>query len=746
MVVTGQAGRRGRVFLGVDRDCPQVTGGDASLVFCGRDVRWNGTWLASSDGWNLALTVLRSLSRLPLSSQAVMELFGPASPQYTSAMKRLGHLAPGEASDGYLSRVVAALAESARRDVEGEAKNQSPPPGDELSRSLRERARSLEGLTFWLAPQDTEDIFAPLFDAVRAPEARKGRGEHYTPRWVVDLALDSLGVEGRCLDVACGTGAFLVGLISRTRGALPPWGVERDLVAAQAARLNCALALSRPGVWREAHIVPGDFLQGAGGIPRDFRFVVGNPPWINWERLPDSSRAAMGQLFRDHGLYTLKGFRTILGGAKKDLAMLFWQKAAGEFLETGGKISFVVTQSLLQSKGAGEGFRSFRLPSGEPLGILRVDDLVHTAAFGSSTIRPAVVQAQKGEVTRYPVPYVVWRLKGGRIPRDAPLRDARAMLDSEEMEALPVDASHNLSPWMVRSPRMREACAAILGRSAYSAREGCNTLGANGIYWLRLIRREGDRCLVENMPGAGRKPLARHRCWIEPDLIYPLVRGRDVGRWRARASGHILLAQDPRARMGMDEGYLRSKLPLTYRFLETFRAELEARRGYRRFFPGKGPFYSMYNVGEYTVAPYKVVWPYVTGGFGAAVLGPHDDPLVGYRSCVPDCKVVMVMASEEEAHYLSAVLNSSPARFLVSSYTVSTQVSVHLLEHLAVPAFDRSCNVHRDLAGFSMECHSGPSGGSSQERLDELAGALWCLDSESLAACRQASGPGRREG
>ena len=157
---------------------------------------------------------------------------------------------------------------------------------------------------------------------------------------------------------------------------------------------------------------------------------------------------------------------------------------------------------------------------------------------------------------------------------------------------------------------------------------------------------------------------------IEPDLVFPLLRWGDVGRWSARPSAHILLAQDVDTRTGIVEDLMRREYPRTYRYLEQFEPLLRSRAAYRRY-QGRKPFYSMYNVGPYTVAPIKVVWRRMERMIRAAVVEPLDDPLLGRRPLLPQETCVLVACtSADEAHYLCAVLNSQRAGTLIAAHSV----------------------------------------------------------------------------
>ena len=112
----------------------------------------------------------------------------------------------------------------------------------------------------------------------------------------------------------------------------------------------------RDGLW--ARLLKNAFAPVLLG---KFDFVVGNPPWVNWESLSQEYRDATKSLWVEYGLFSLKGHAARLGGGKKDLSMLFAYVASDNYLKPGGKLGFVITQTVFKTKGAGDGFRRFQL-------------------------------------------------------------------------------------------------------------------------------------------------------------------------------------------------------------------------------------------------------------------------------------------------------------------------------------------------------------------------------------------------
>ena len=215
-----------------------------------------------------------------------------------------------------------------------------------------------------------------------------------------------------------------------------------------------------------------------------FDFIIGNPPWVNWQSLSDSYREKTWRLWEDYGLFSLSGQAARLGGGKKDLAMLFTYVCLDNYVKAGGRLGFIITQTLFKTKGAGDGFRRFRLGDKEPFQVLQVDDLSEFQPFEGATNRTAIVTFQKGKKTTYPVPYVFWRKKAGRaITIDDDLDDVLDKITTKQWSAKPVAAGEPQSPWISARPKALDALRKAIGQSVYRAYAGSCTW-ANGVYWL----------------------------------------------------------------------------------------------------------------------------------------------------------------------------------------------------------------------------------------------------------------------
>ena len=321
-------------------------------------------------------------------------------------------------------------------------------------------------------------------------------------------------------------------------------------------------------------------------------YIAGNPPWVNWESLPEDYRNALKPLWQEYGLFTLSGSAGRLGGGKKDLSMLFVYGGVDNYLKPKGRLGFVITQTVFKTKGAGDGFRQFSFSHDGQRVVLRpivVHDLSRMQVFEGATNRTAVFVCEKQDKDfAYPVPYVAWSGLS-RVDQDETLATVLKSATRQMLVAVPSEPDKATSPWLTPPKSALSAIQKVIGHSDYKAYSGCCTW-LNGVFWVRILRNNKDgSLLVENMYDVGKIKVEKTQAVIEPDLIYPLLRGRDVSRWHAEPSVFIILTQDPKTRQGLPETEMKRNYPKTHAYLKTFENQLRKRSGYRQYFQPSDP-------------------------------------------------------------------------------------------------------------------------------------------------------------
>lgn len=162
--------------------------------------------------------------------------------------------------------------------------------------------------------------------------------------------------------------------------------------------------------------------------------------------------------------------------------------------------------------------------------------------------------------------------------------------------------------------------------------------------------------------------------------------------------------------------------PRLFNYLSSFKDILLQRSSYRRFQKGK-PFWSVWSTGEYTFAPFKVVWKEMSGhSFVAAYVSSGSVAGLYEKVIVPDHKAYFVpLESEAEAAYLCGFLNARVVAQTISSYASSLSLGTSVVEYLTIPPYDPTSPSARELSRTSKALHDGaPSSDEIEQQLDRL--------------------------
>jgi|694.fasta_scaffold88364_1 hypothetical protein len=467
-------------------------------------------------------------------------------------------------------------------------------------------------------------------------------------------------------------------------------------------------------------------------------YIVGNPPWVSYDNLPENYREDMAEIWKQYQLFPQGGWRARFAKGNTELAMIFTYSCIDNYLEYGGKLGFVLTQSLFQSK-AGEGYRRFEINKTKKINIECVYDLTSLQPFDGASTRTAIlICSLDSRGTSYPIPYIIWRKKTKlSLSSHTLLSEIESKIIFDSKKAVPI--SNKQSPWMILPPDLNKETIEKIqqGQQEYRAWKGSDTRGGNGLFWLKPLQKlSNSLILCHNLPEFSRKEIKKETHRFEKDLIYPLLRGKEVSRWQAKPEYFILYPHVNNS--AIPELELKVQYPQTYSYLQKMRTYLEKRKMYdlsRR----ELEFYALFETGDFLTKPYKVVWKYICSELCCAVLSSYNHPTIGEKVVIPDNKLVIIPFEDEvEAHYVCSCLNSSIARCVASTYIVSTQISTHILEHIHVPKFKINNELHSQLADLSWQCHIEAENRNTvaieilEKKIDQLTAKLWEVTDEEL--------------
>ena len=468
-------------------------------------------------------------------------------------------------------------------------------------------------------------------------------------------------------------------------------------------------------------------------IAGEFDLIVGNPPWVRWSNLPERYRARIGPTCEQYSIFSDTPYH---GGNELDISGMITYAVGDKWLKIGGTLVFLITQSHFQSPSS-QGFRNFHIDEHSSFNPLGVDDLQHIRPFPKLANKTAILRLEKvpsDVAPSYPVQYNVWKRRAGTsaaIPEDTRKEAVLARVEISDWEATPVDDLD--SPWAILPTGRFALMDSIRGSSDWIVGRKGVTTDLNGVYMVRIVAENAHRGLVqvETRPEAGKRDIGpTRRFWIEPNLLYPLLKGaRDFGPCNLTVESDlfVLVPNSGITRSAYEQAKKSvAVLEFTQDYFRTFRKLLCDRSTYR-LRQANAPYYAIYNVGSYSFSPYKVVWAEMSRILQAVVAETSMVPLVGDRPYVPDHKIYFASFwSRDEAYFVCAMLNSPLVGEYVGSHTINIQIG-NIFKHLELPRFSALNDEHVELSALCSDAHavSDPSIRTRQLcRLAELSERL----------------------
>ena len=345
--------------------------------------------------------------------------------------------------------------------------------------------------------------------------------------------------------------------------------------------------------------------QFADILARDgFDLVVGNPPWVRAEALPQRMRTALARrytIWRTTG----RGFRH-----QPDLSLAFLERSV-ELLAPAGVLALLLPAKLATAAYAARG-RQFlvRRTTLHAVVDLRDDP---AAVFDATTYPAAIIAA------RCPAP------AGHRL---------RLTLDPAAAATRP-QALLGSGAWLLGNPAT--SAAVELARADHPS------LGMRSTPQLGV--KTGANAVFLGPPPE-----------IEATLVRPALRGRDIRPFRTRPVTRLLFPHDAR-------GQVLSRLPaVASRYLAAHAPLLRARSDYQA-----GPLWTLFRTGP-SMAPFRVVWADLALRLEAlALTGPADTAVIPLNSCyllaLPDARQALALTAWLNTSWLRALarLDADPA-------------------------------------------------------------------------------------
>ncbi|MDR1827207.1 MAG: hypothetical protein LBR29_02625 [Methylobacteriaceae bacterium] len=458
-------------------------------------------------------------------------------------------------------------------------------------------------------------------------------GDFQTPQELADAVcrrLVRMGLEpAAVLEPTCGRGAFLVAAERAFPGARTILGVDIDARHVAEARDSVRS--------RRVSVTQGDYfamdwerILARGADPW---LVLGNPPWVTNSEL---GRLKSANLPAKSNIQGHRGLDALTGKANFDISESMLMQQIGWLEEHTGWSAMLVKTAVARKVLRGVWSR------GEPVGraaLFKVDALQH---FGAA------------------VDACLFVLPVGVGP------------SSQECDVFDSLAAEQPSGVIGRYDGvMVSDVGAFLEHRAL--------IGVNADYiWRSGVKHDCSRVMELITDGEGRVTNGfGERLQLEDTCLFPMLKSSDIAKGRLPAGRFMLV---PQRAVGDDTSGIKRHAPRTWAYLTAHGDRLDARSS--AVYRGK-PRFSVFGVGSYTFAPWKVA----VSGFYRDVRFVNAGSVGGKPVVVDDTVYFIPCRSEAEADFVLALVRSEPFTKLAHSMIFPDEkrpVTAELLKRISL--------------------------------------------------------------
>jgi hypothetical protein len=477
-------------------------------------------------------------------------------------------------------------------------------------------------------------------------------GDFQTPDALAVQACTLLSNRGihpaSLLEPTCGVGNFLVAALDQFPKLVTGLGVDinADYVSTVKQRLGSRSYADKVKVIQESFFTV-DWVDILRDLPEPI-LVVGNPPWVT-----NSTLGALGSsnLPKKSNFQNFNGLEALTGKSNFDISE--WM--------------LIKLLEMLAGRRA-------------TLAML----------CKTAVARKVLVHAWKNDIS----------VADAEIhPIDAAVSFGAAV-DACLLVCSLSPASHNQDCRVYGRPGDTEPTATIGYHDGQlvadvSTYERWKHLAGNEVYkWRSGVKHDCSKVMELRKEGNRYRNGLDELIELEGDYMYPMLKSSEITNGQSKEPSRWMLVTQKA--VGDETSVIRVLAEKTWGYLQKQGDLLDRRASsiYRN-----RPRFSVFGVGDYTFAPWKVAISGFYKKLQFATVGPH----AGKPVVLDDTSYFVSCQSEEEARYIAALLNSQPAREFFSAFVfwdAKRPITIDMLRRLDLSALADELGSEDTLASF----------------------------------------------
>ena len=450
------------------------------------------------------------------------------------------------------------------------------------------------------------------------------------------------------LEPTCGEGNFLVAALQAFPEIKKAVGIDINpehtahaRAAAQVVSGNCDTEI------RQEDFFNADWNRLVDSLPQPL-LVIGNPPWVTKAALGflDGSNSPEKTNFQNR-----RGIDAITGKSNFDISEWMLLKAL-DWIAGKQAVIAMLCKTAVARKALHHAWKT-----GMPLaqaGIYRIDAAAHFGVAVDACLLVAVASS---------------------TPKSTECRIYESLSEH-------------------RAPTVMKYDSGRLLADAAAYQSWRHLEGSGRQTWRSGIKHDCSKVMeLREVDGQYRNGLGES-VNLESDYLYPMLKSSDIAKVCEPRPSRLMLV--PQRFVGEDTSLIERRAPQTWSYLESHSDLLQARASsiYRN-----RPKFSIFGVGEYSFAPWKVAISGFYKDMNFVAIGPSS----GKPVVLDDTCYFMPCRTQDEAVSIAEMLNSQIAREFFSSFVFwdsKRPVTVELLRRLDLVALARELEIEAPMIAY----------------------------------------------
>lgn len=462
---------------------------------------------------------------------------------------------------------------------------------------------------------------------------------------------------------------------------------------------------------------------------KNIDLIVGNPPWIKWEFLPQAYAEKIKSLCIDRHLFS---GQTYMGAISLNICALIANVTASTWLSKKGVLAFLMPQTMM-TQDSYAGFRNFFIDpkTNTRLYLQKLDDWTKSG-------NPFIDTTEKFMTYYYKYDYVDYYKDGIPIEKFEKLKrvpivdinSKQTFSEVKESFLISLNKAYQMDKkrtgyTVINNADSKDKLNLIIGECAYKARSGVEFTPAE-IYFLKSSGKVSEKnnhlftpSIFKNSKYKAKSnlPILLETKFIKPVIKAPKIRAFKI----ERNNDYCIFPYERNNSLSIKEIYLMEKAPKLFMYLNKNRDVIE-KQSKRSLTISRGKsFFSLSKVGDYTFAENKVTFRDNTTLSASVVQnvvtpwGEETSPI-----CAKHCPYISQdkegrNITEEEAYYICAILNAPIVVEYFKSTFSSRSYSIDF--NIKIPLYNERNRNHLLLVKLS---ENASRNGVTKEILEEI--------------------------